>query len=305
MKLLTWNLMMFPKEIPGKSWFNTLERIKRVAEYLEASDVDIVVLNELFDLQAVRYLRTHLTKLVHWTPLLMSHKSGRMHGTLDWLNAMKDLPFSKQFMNGGVVLVSRFPIVDMDQHWYRAGWQIDKYSAKGFIYCGLETPEGRVDVIATHMQASYDHENVGIESVSCRKHQVQEIKHYLTQKAIPSNRPVLLAGDLNMDKDSIEFQELLKEFQSEKPVYTTEQPSFDAKNGFHMLKSEPIKSLTLDIVVDINTKTQSLLAVLPIKTKQWRRLFLGVPFGDPLDEYSDHYPVECIFALKRCSLDQE
>lgn len=112
---------------------------------------------------------------------------------------------SNYMVDGGLVILSRFPIVSHYFQKYRYGVIADALSQKGVLYAKIAIKESYLHLFSTHLQASYFDSGEGnfiasfetrlsqLDQVNCIIHQVLE-KEYNKQ-----NDKVLFVGDLNVD----------------------------------------------------------------------------------------------------------
>lgn len=169
-QLVTYNVQMRP--ILDSDWD---ERVEPIARALSGKGYDVVVLNEVFDADARKAL----------------------------LEAFrKEFPFSTSPLgagdalrkNGGVLILSRWPILKQAQRVFRTGQGADALACKGFVWAQVSRPDRAVHVIATHLQAG------GSEAVETRAAQMGEMRRFLEAAVIPREELVLIAGDLNVGK---------------------------------------------------------------------------------------------------------
>lgn len=169
-QLVTYNVQMRP--VLDSDWD---ERVGPIARALMGNRYDVVVLNEVFDADAR-------------SALLQAFR--------------KEFPFSTSPLgagealkkNGGVLILSRWPILRQAQRVFRTGEGADALACKGFVWAQVSRPDRSVHVIATHLQAG------GSDAVGIRAAQMGEMRRFIQAAAIPQEEPVLLAGDLNVGK---------------------------------------------------------------------------------------------------------
>ncbi|XP_071963890.1 sphingomyelinase C-like [Antedon mediterranea] len=102
--------------------------------------------------------------------------------------------------NGGVFIVSRWPIIRKAQHVYdnAAYSTTDFLSGKGAMYVEIEKTvkniSRRYHVLGTHLQAQER-----FETQSVRVAQAKEMYMFKRRQSIPADEPVMYVGDLNCD----------------------------------------------------------------------------------------------------------
>jgi sphingomyelin phosphodiesterase len=123
----------------------------------------------------------------------------------DLLKALRaDYPFATRILgrdgivsqDGGVIIVSRWPIVAEDERRFGgvcAG--TDCGADKGVVYAKIDKQGRPYHVFGSHTQAWPTAEGQAI-----RARQFGLIKAFIDSKKIPPDEPVLIAGDLNVDR---------------------------------------------------------------------------------------------------------
>lgn len=110
--------------------------------------------------------------------------------------------------DGGVTLLSKWPILRKEQYVYKDACGADSLSNKGFVYAVLDVNGTRVHVVGTHAQSTDSGCKAG-EAAADRAEQLKEMDAFLDAKNIPADEEVLVAGDLNIDSHSAEYDALL------------------------------------------------------------------------------------------------
>lgn len=186
--------------------------------------------------------------------------------------------------NGGVVIVSRYPIAAIDYEVFPTCTGTDCFADKGVVYAEIIRDGKAYHVTSTHT-ASFDSD----EARALRQDQFQQIRGLIDGKAIPAFDAVLMGGDFNVNKlkfpgDYQQMQANLKATAPQSTGYTrsTYDPSVNVNaDGELSLGVE-----YLDYVVVSNTHRQ------PVASRNDVR----VPRSDSDDlwsiwDLSDHFPV--------------
>ncbi len=278
-KIATYNVFMLSRNL-YPNW-GQLARADLVDSTGVLDGQDVVVLNEAFDNAASDRLLTNLRDTYpHRTPVL-----GR--GTAGWdvtSGAYRDSTPE----DGGVAVLSRWPITTRIQHVYRDACGADWFSNKGFAYVRVESPSGPVHVIGTHMQA---------EDSTCtsapggyRAKQRAEVKAFLTARNIPATEPVYVAGDLNVVKASDEFGRMVSELGTQPPTFTGHPFSWDcADNSVCRDQYGPeYASEHLDYVLTVRGPAL-VNETRRVKSPEWTIRSWGREHT--YTDLSDHYPV--------------
>ncbi len=235
-------------------------RVEVIPSYLRGYDV--LVLLEVFDQQ----IRSRLIeKLRHWYPYHTKELGGG-----SWITA-----------NGGVLLLSRWPIRTQDSMLYKACVRTDCASRKGVVYAAIQKKNVPYHIFATHTQA---HSNLTSQGV--RTEQFLALNRFLESKSIPSNEPVLIGGDLNVDKlhSPGEYRDMLSSLKVNSPHSFLGLPwTFQPKVNQLAHGSKPE---FLDYVLVSKKHLQ------PTKSTLTTQAFLTKrPWRNFNKDLSDHYPV--------------
>jgi endonuclease/exonuclease/phosphatase family metal-dependent hydrolase len=120
--------------------------------------------------------------------------------------------------NGGVIIVSKWPIIATRSVAYSVCDQTDCLAAKGIMYAAVrKTENGKAKtfhLFATHMQAWYSP-----AAIAVRVKQAEQLQRFADSLALPASDPVIVAGDLNTDLVLYpeEFDSLRRTFLAELP----------------------------------------------------------------------------------------
>lgn len=207
-KVLSYNIFLRPPFVK-----NNADDFKneRLAEFMRSQldRFDIVCLQEMFNL--ANYRQRLLLKIAHERGFTYHAKSVDPH----W--------FSGKFIDAGLVILSKYPILETDGMIYKAGNQIDSWAAKQVIYAKVQvSPTFFVHVFNTHMQASYydNHESINVINDKARATQVQEMADFIKQKTDGSPYPALITGDFNIDSrgETNEYKYMMETLVTAKPT---------------------------------------------------------------------------------------
>ncbi len=96
--------------------------------------------------------------------------------------------------DGGVVVVSKWPIERQFQRLFGEDCAAeDCLAQKGVLYARINKEGRRIHLFATHLQAGRDQE-------ALRERQLATVKRLIDQMQLPPDEPVLIGGDLNVDR---------------------------------------------------------------------------------------------------------
>lgn len=177
--LLAYNTFLRPHVVG--LWDKKAERLPANIE--AASRYDVVGLSEVFDDKMRAELRRKL-KVSH--PYVVEPPT-------DPYGVRED---------GGIFLMSRFPIVFSRRWIYGEGAGADALSVKGVIYARLQVGTQKLDVMVTHAQS-------GSEHAAVRKRQFEELSRFAAEWESKDVAQVLL-GDLNVaEAETGEYESML------------------------------------------------------------------------------------------------
>jgi len=207
-KVLSYNIFLRPPLIK-----NNADDFKneRLAEFMRSQldRFDIICLQEMFNLANYRQ------RLL----LMIAHERGFTY----YAKSVDPQWFSGKFIDAGLVILSKYPILETDGMIYKAGNQIDGWAAKQVIYAKVQvSPTFFVHVFTTHMQASYydNHASINLVNDKARATQVQEMADFIKQKTDGSPYPVLITGDFNIDSrgETNEYKYMMETLVAAKPT---------------------------------------------------------------------------------------
>ncbi|MFE9860943.1 sphingomyelin phosphodiesterase [Streptomyces sp. NPDC005780] len=162
---------------------------------------DVVVLQEAFDNASSDALTAGASdRYPFHTPVVGRSRSG-------W-DATSGSYSATTPEDGGVTVLSKWPIVRQEQHIYKDACGSDWWSNKGFAYAELDVNGARVHIVGTHTQSTDPGCGAG-EAAEIRGRQFRQIDAFLDAKNIPASEQVIVAGDLNVDSHSPEYASLL------------------------------------------------------------------------------------------------
>ncbi|KAG7397418.1 hypothetical protein PHYBOEH_000772 [Phytophthora boehmeriae] len=183
--VLSLNIFCRPEGIHSGQWFKTGDhKDLRVALLLrKIARFDVVILQEMFETgpRQKRFVRD-------------AYAMGfRYHCGSVWPRLL-----DSRLIDGGLLILSRFPIVERDQIAFSQGSGSDGICAKGVLYARIQLSPDLSDslhVFTTHTQAGDNRKEYGI-----RLAQLQEMHRFIA-RTIRNDPgvPVLITGDFNLD----------------------------------------------------------------------------------------------------------
>ncbi|MFJ1791741.1 sphingomyelin phosphodiesterase [Kitasatospora griseola] len=162
---------------------------------------DVVVLQEAFDNATSDALVSKASAAYPYhTPVVGRSTSGWDATSGSYSSATPE--------DGGVVLLSKWPIVRKEQYVFKDACGSDWWSNKGFVYAQIDVSGRRTHVVGTHLQSTDSGCSTG-QAADIRGKQLRAMKAFLDAKQIPASEPIVLAGDLNIDSHGSEYPALL------------------------------------------------------------------------------------------------
>lgn len=299
LRVMTYNVWLLPSIVSSfsdKLSPATNQRARAIPQFLAPLDLDVVVFCEAFDSTARELLVAGMKD------------QGFLYETKA-IGAGASFISSKKAIDSGCFAMSRFPIAGFQELPFgsvSAG--DDRMADKGVLYFQVRVPgvDGSswhlVHVIGTHLQA-WDTP----AAVSTRQSQLRLVRQFMDSLRIPTDEPIVVAGDLNVNKcrdDPREYRSMLEVLDAEDPALRDESPAFSFDPLTNSLAvdgpSSSGETELLDYVLVRQTHrrpVRSSSEVVQLKaTPDWRRPDHGPRHHDDvLVDLSDHYPVVAEF----------
>ncbi|GAA3083048.1 sphingomyelin phosphodiesterase [Streptomyces roseofulvus] len=199
MKVLTYNAFLFSKTLYPNWGQDHRARAIPAAPFFQGQDV--VVIQEAFDNSSSDALKANAAAAYPYqTPVMGRSKTG-------W-DATGGAYSATTPEDGGVTVLSKWPIVRKEQYVYKDACGADWYSNKGFVYAVLDVNGSRVHVVGTHAQSTDPGCSAG-EAAQMRSRQFKAMDAFLDAKNIPAGEQVIVAGDMNVDSRTPEYATML------------------------------------------------------------------------------------------------
>ena len=270
-KVLTYNLFLRPP--PIKSNENDWKDERLVDFIQEIDNYDIICLQEVFEMLSNR--KHELIRL--------ANKAGF------FFYCSSPIPniFSKYTIDGGLLILSRFPIIEHHFVPFKCGVLSDSVAWKGLLMAHIKIMDCSIVIINVHTQASYFYSSQSHWDISSdnRINQLKQIRDYvkfIKEKndyfTIPSQASVYLCGDFNIDANNYEsikkssfnhktvdeyriLEELLDGLGQVRNVYLYQNNSHPVTFGdIDTVLTEPYdvgSKLSLDYLIEIKNKNDS------------------------------------------------
>lgn len=211
---MTYNLYLRPPFVNSNGNDYKNERLNEFLNYID--NYDVLALQEVFALGNSRQNRL----------IKYAQKRGFFYS-----NSFPPPLFSRKFIDAGLVILSKYPIIETKAHIYKSGNQIDFYAAKQVLYCKLRIDEGNyLNIFTTHMQASYldNTPEQKLQNDKARHGQIVELAQFVNEILSQQNYcyPAVILGDLNVNaRDEKE-----PNHESEEYIYLMRQLRVHIKN---------------------------------------------------------------------------
>ncbi|EMY79355.1 sphingomyelin phosphodiesterase [Leptospira weilii serovar Ranarum str. ICFT] len=259
------------------------ERAERIASANYIKDQDVIVFEGLSDDNGRKILLDGIrAEYPHQTDVIGRTQEG-------W-NATFGTYRRSTSTNGGVVIVSKWPIEERIQYIFNnPGCGADASYHKGFAYVRIVKGGKKFHIVGTQVQT---------KDAACadsgkpvRAEQFDDIKNFINVKKIPNNETVLIAGDLNVHKGSDEYYDMLNSLNVNPSRYAGVPFTWNTKTNGMAAFRQPNEAPAYSAYILVSKShaqppVWQNLAYDPISPKTWKR-----PGGYTSYEFSERYPV--------------
>lgn len=289
LRVLTYNTFLMSKNLYPNWGQDHRAAAVPAAPFFQGHDV--VVLQEAFDNSSSDALKAKAAaQYPYQTPVVGRSKTG-WDATGGSYSALTP-------EDGGVTVLSKWPVVRKEQWIYQDACGADWYANKGFAYAVLDVNGARVHVVGTHAQSTDPGCPAG-EAARMRGRQFKAIDAFLDAKNIPADEEVIVAGDMNVDSRSPEYGTMLADADLVGADARTGHPySFDtALNSIahDRYPSDPREDLDHVLFRSGHPRPAGWTNnVVPERTAPWTVASWGKDYT--YTNLSDHYPVTAYVA---------
>lgn len=186
LKILSWNIHCLPvmAYVNGKR-----KRGEQIGKKMMEEDYDIIVFQEAFNHGARRRIRRETRSEYKW-------RIGPANARYITIRA-----------NSGIWMISKIPIDKIDKIKFKEkATPDDKMARKGALMVEGEKNGQKFQVIGTHLNAG--------GPIAVRHSQVTQIREELLDPYKEENVPQLICGDMNMHKESDNYQFMLDTYDA-------------------------------------------------------------------------------------------
>lgn len=188
-RVLTYNIFLRPPPVKNNENDWKDERLEDFIKLLH--NYDVVCLQEAFGSYNSRKLQ-----LI---------RAATKNGFFYFLELQAPHFYSKFMVDGGLLILSRFPIHKNATHYYPYGVVSDSLSQKGILYAQIIIGHTKLHLFNTHTQASYNNDlyELFIASFNTRMDQLKILSKFIREvlktEFCDKNDLAILCGDLNVD----------------------------------------------------------------------------------------------------------
>lgn len=254
-------------------------KLGAVPAKIKALKPDVVIFTEMFTSNREKALTQNMKAAgyTHNTPVLNPSTN-----PLKW--------------SGGVMVFSKYPIVNTKEIEFssKTGW--DKNARKGVLYVKINKNNVPFNIFSTHTNASYEYEK-GRASLKeagrrVRNSQFSQMRAFINALKIPQDQPVIIAGDMNVDmysekgKSRDQYTHMLRALRATHPSVSGHKYSFDRSTNELASRKEPSQLLDYVLYSTAHKKPKKAgnkVICLKKSSTQCKKVQ-----GEDL---SDHYPV--------------
>ena len=287
---LTWNVNLlgdqaydyyYLKHLKGQDMNEPTKRARIIGDRIIETASDVVVLQELVD-QELREIVNEKLKAAYY-----NHTE-----VLGMNTSLRDFWF-----NGGVVIYSRFPILEEDEL-VLSCYGDQGAAAVGIKYVKLRLQDRSAHIFGVHLQtieqdADEEHETL--------IHQVTQLKEFMTRKVDVEQDIVLVLGDFNAnggnkgknftgreeDRPHEDFEKILKMLNAREAGFYKPEIEFSFDPERNEMAKGKFPTGTLDNIICINDYICPGHGIMEVFRFDGSDTYLG--------ELSDHYAVKGIF----------
>tara|TARA_B100000780_G_C21060273_1_gene426121 strand:+ start:39 stop:911 length:873 start_codon:yes stop_codon:yes gene_type:complete len=182
-KIVSWNIQMTPKKLAPFSKVcrkKQKSRAPEIIQYLNATNFDVVVLQELFDKSITKKFQNDLK--INFPYQLSPIKEG----------------FNIK-LSSGVMILSKYPLEMIDHITFNVSKKIDRVAKKGCSLVRINIGETQILVGGTHLDS---------HSKESRNKQYEILKNNIIKAYLNDTVPLFLVGDFNTAKSSGSYKVL-------------------------------------------------------------------------------------------------
>ena len=184
--IISYNVFLRPRIISINE--KTEERAYQIANWLKSTSADVITLQEAFEGRAVNLILEILKEKYPYY--------------------VRDMPNPKglKFVSGGLLVLSKWPIIESKSIIYKDCHGYDCLAAKGALFVNIYYKEKQFfNIITTHLDAGSDEKDIKV-----RKSQLNELNAFSND--VSKGSEIIFTGDFNVNSLSLsnEYQEMIE-----------------------------------------------------------------------------------------------
>jgi len=174
MKVISWNICCLPNAI--NLYQNPKCVIDNIITTLQYFKSDFICLQEIFDRTCIK----------------------RIKETMSSYNIIYDTKGPKSAINSGLMILSKYPLVDYGFHEYKSKCGEDRLSCKGFIYGVYKYKDEHLIIYNTHLNNDTPIFNLYSNSSDVIKNQLMQLFIHIYKSSKVCNN-IIIGGDFNSE----------------------------------------------------------------------------------------------------------
>ncbi len=208
-KIVSWNIKIVPKALglfTKSARKKQKDRAPRIIQYLNNSNFDIIILQELFDQSITKKFSQDLS--INYPFILSPIKEG----------------FTLK-MTSGVMILSKYPYELIAHEIFNVSKKTDNTAQKACSLIKVDINGKKILLAGTHLDS---------RNKESRISQSKLTKEKIINPFINDTIPMFLAGDFNVNKNSVSYDSLVKLFALETYPLNDDRPyTFDEFNSWN------------------------------------------------------------------------
>lgn len=260
LKILSWNIYMLPVAV---KFTGKRKRAKALGEYFEKSDYDVLVLQEAFHHGARRQILKRIKDK-------FNYRVG---------------PAFRRFVDirtsSGIWILSKLPMKEVAKVKYKSKWGFDnKMARKGAVMVEVEKNGQAFQIIGTHLNAG--------GPLDVRASQLRQIRDKLIRPFRNEEKPLVIAGDMNINKNDKAAYDSLISILDVEPYELTGDFPYTYDYTMNDLAAAQGQSQSVIDYAFVSNKTRfpvikKIFRFIPLIEKRWTEKHKSL---------ADHNPIE-------------
>jgi endonuclease/exonuclease/phosphatase family metal-dependent hydrolase len=209
--ILSWNIQMLPHLYsPFTKYFRKKQkkRLPEIVNYLNENDFEIIVLQEVFDLRAVRELKKKLKAKYPYIQIPLKKGAGIQ-------------------LSNGIMIASKTPLEYVDHVVFSKPKGNEKMAQKGCVLVKCNWGNQPLFISGTHLNS---------RTQEARRNQYKTISNHIIKPYISDSIPFFLVGDMNTSYNSRYFTEMMEVFQLHCSALKDKAPyTYSSRNSWNSI----------------------------------------------------------------------